>query len=317
MPPAPIDARCSQEPLGCPVKRGFQSYSRQARPNPESEWVVQEAPELRIIDEELWKSGKARQAQSRVVRDDAGHADVSVINTRRRPKYLFSGLTKCACCGGGYPAISATLIGCSTARNKGTCDNRINIRRDELESRVLNALRNRMLDPEMFAEFCDAYTQEINRLRIESRANIDAARTEMERIGREEERLMDLYLKEAISIEPVERGDKLKARKAQLTSFLAIADEPPPLLHPAMAGRYRARVQQLYETLQDDSEKKRTKAAAVLRSRIEDIVLSPVDGRLEIDVRADLAGLLMLSVQAKSPPLFLRRAFLFGCGGQI
>ncbi|WP_246225464.1 zinc ribbon domain-containing protein [Pseudochelatococcus lubricantis] len=46
--------------------------------------------------------------------------------------------------------ISATLIGCSTARNKGTCDNRVNIRRDELESRVLNALRNRMLDPKIF-----------------------------------------------------------------------------------------------------------------------------------------------------------------------
>ncbi|WP_369522100.1 zinc ribbon domain-containing protein, partial [Brucella anthropi] len=42
-------------------------------------------------------------------------------------------------------AISATLIGCSTARNKGTCDNRVNIRRDELESRVLNALRTRLV----------------------------------------------------------------------------------------------------------------------------------------------------------------------------
>ncbi|WP_183754639.1 hypothetical protein [Pseudochelatococcus contaminans] len=42
------------------------------------------------------------------------------ISTRRRPKYLFSGLTKCSCCGGGYSAISATLIGCATARNKGT-----------------------------------------------------------------------------------------------------------------------------------------------------------------------------------------------------
>lgn len=41
------------------------------------------------------------------------------MNHRRRPKYLFSGLTKCACCGGGYSAISKDLIGCSTARNKG------------------------------------------------------------------------------------------------------------------------------------------------------------------------------------------------------
>jgi hypothetical protein len=154
---------------------------RQARANPESEWVIQEAPELRIIDDELWQAVKARQGEHKIERDANGHADVGAINYRRRPKYLFSSLTKCAFCGGGYSAISSALIGCSTARNKGTCDNRVNIRRDELETRVLNALRNRMLDPAIFAEFCDAYTQETNRLRMESRANIDAAQAEIER----------------------------------------------------------------------------------------------------------------------------------------
>ncbi|MBN9431703.1 MAG: recombinase family protein [Bosea sp.] len=275
---------------------------RQARPNPESEWVIQDTPELRIIDDDLWQAVKKRQAENKIERDENGHADVGAINYRRRPKYLFSGLTKCACCGGGYSAISATLIGCSTARNKGTCANRVNIRRDELESRVLNALRNRMLDPKIFAAFCDAYTQETNRLRMESRANIDAAQSEIDKIGREEKRLMDLYLKEAISIEAVkERGDQLKLRKAELTDFLAGADEPPPLLHPAMAGQYRLRVQQLYETLQDGSEERRIEAADVLRTLVEDIILTPADGKIEIDVRGDLAGILTLSVQTKNP----------------
>lgn len=275
---------------------------RQARPNPESEWVVQEAPELHIIGDELWQTVKVRQGENRIEPGATGHADVAVINTHRRPKYLFSGLTKCAYCGGGYSAISVNLIGCSTARNKGTCDNRVNIRRDELESRVLNALRNRMLDPAIFAEFCDAYTQETNRLRMESRANIDAAQAEIEKISREEGRLMDLYLKEAISIEAVkERGDLLKLRKAELSAFLTTADEPPPLLHPAMAQQYRKRVQQLYETLQDDSEEKRIEAANVIRSLVEDIILTPVKGKLEIDVRGDLAGILTLSVKTQKP----------------
>ena len=275
---------------------------RQARPNPESEWITQDVPELRILDDDLWQAVKARQAENKIERNESGGADIGAINTRRRPKYLFSGLTKCACCGGGYSAISATLIGCSTARNKGTCDNRVNIRRDELESRVLNALRNRMLDPKIFAEFCDAYTQESNRLRMESRASIAASQSELERIGREEERLMDLYLKEAISIDAVkERGDKLKARKVELTSFLASAEEPPPLLHPAMALQYRLRVQQLYETLQDDSEERRIEAADVLRTLVEDIILTPADGKIEIDVRGDLAGILTLSVKKQNP----------------
>ncbi|HEY0122582.1 MAG TPA: hypothetical protein VGC14_12655 [Rhizobium sp.] len=62
------------------------------------------------------------------------------------------------------------LIGYSTARNKGNCENRINIRRDELESRVLNALRNRIPEPAIFAEFYYAYTQESNRPCIEAAA---------------------------------------------------------------------------------------------------------------------------------------------------
>ncbi|WP_288950674.1 recombinase zinc beta ribbon domain-containing protein [uncultured Paracoccus sp.] len=122
---------------------------------------------------------------------------------------------------GPYSAISKDLIGCSTARNKGTCDNRMNIRRDELESRVLNALRTRLVDPELFAEFCDAYTKETNRLRMESGAGIEKAEAELKRIAREEEKLIDLYMRDAISIEAVkERGDKLRAQAADILRSL-------------------------------------------------------------------------------------------------
>lgn len=70
--------------------------------------------------------------------------------------------------------ISANLIGCSTARNKGTCSNRVNIRRSELEARVLNALRRHLLDPILFKEFCDEFTRELNRQRMGARASLEA-----------------------------------------------------------------------------------------------------------------------------------------------
>ncbi|RWR26662.1 recombinase family protein [Sinirhodobacter populi] len=109
-------------------------------------------------------------------------------------------------------------------------------------------------------------------------------------------------LKDALSVDDVkERGDRLRARKAELTSFLAPTDEPPPLLHPAMAQHYRQRVQQLYETLQDDSEERRIEAAEVIRSLVEDIILTPVEGKVEIDIRGDLVGILTLSAQKQNP----------------
>ncbi len=275
---------------------------RQARPNPEEEWVIQVAPELRILDDDLWNAVKARQEKNKIARKENGEADLSRINTRRRPKYLFSGLTKCSCCGGGYSAISATLIGCSTARNKGTCDNRINIRRDELESRVLNALRTKLVDPELFAHFCEVFTQEMNRLRMEGRAGIASAEAELAKVNRELEKILDLYLSDALSVDMVkERSKKLEARKIELEQFLAEADEPPPLLHPSMALQYRKRVQQLYDALQDEDEGKRIEAADTLRSLVDQIVLTPVDGKVEIDVQGDLAGILMISAQKKNP----------------
>ena len=59
---------------------------------------------------------------------------------------------RCAVCGGGgFAKISLHHFGCSTARNKGTCANLRTIRRDVLETTVLDALRHRLMDPELYA----------------------------------------------------------------------------------------------------------------------------------------------------------------------
>lgn len=41
--------------------------------------------------------------------------------------------------------------------------------------------------------------------------------------------------------------------------------------------------------------------ADIIRSLLEAIVLTPVDGKVEIDVRGDLAGILTLSAQMLNP----------------
>ncbi len=112
---------------------------RQARPNPPEAWVVEEVPDLRIVLQDRWEAVKARQGDLKAPRrpkpGEVGFWD------RRRPRYLLSGLVKCGLCGGGYSVISKALMGCSTSRNKGTCTNRLNIRRDALEATILTALK--------------------------------------------------------------------------------------------------------------------------------------------------------------------------------
>lgn len=48
------------------------------------------------------------------------------------------------------------------------------------------------MDPELFKVFCEEFTGEMNRLRMEGRASIDSAQTEVQRIQRELEKIMTL-----------------------------------------------------------------------------------------------------------------------------
>ena len=73
----------------------------------------------------------------------------------RRPKYLFSGLLFCGVCGGRYVVASNDRFACNGARVAGTCDNMLRIARQEIDRRVLGALRDNLLDPELFTDFCE------------------------------------------------------------------------------------------------------------------------------------------------------------------
>jgi site-specific DNA recombinase len=274
---------------------------RQARPNPAAEWITQDVTELRIVDDGLWNAAKARQAAVKTKRADNGTEVQNGFRDRRRPKYLFSGLIKCACCGGGYAMISADLIGCSTARNKGTCDNRRSFKRERLEARVLNALRYHLMDPALFKEFCGEFTREMYRLRMKGSASIEAARSELKRIERELDTLLNLILKGGAADRINAKMVQLEGRKAELEQQLTDAGAPPPLLHPEMATFYREQVGALREALQDDTEATRLKAGQILRSLVREIILTPEAGELKIDVRGDLAGILAISFKTKTP----------------
>ena len=149
---------------------------RVARLNPASEWIVKDVPELRIVDQELWDRVKARQQGLR--RNQAFHE-------KQRPRMLLSFLLKCGVCGGGFSKVSEKHYGCSTARNKGTCDNRLTVRQDELEGLVLAALQERLMDPALLEEFCAEYTAHLNRLRGAKNASLAAAKAELDKLTRE------------------------------------------------------------------------------------------------------------------------------------
>jgi chorismate mutase len=116
------------------------------------------------------------------------------IGFARRPQYLFSGLSKCGICGAGFIMAGRNRLACFGALEKGTCDNRLTIRRDEVEARVLKALKEKLLRQDLFDEFCEEFTREMNRLRMEHRASLSAAEREIERIDARRKKLIEMVM---------------------------------------------------------------------------------------------------------------------------
>jgi len=170
-----------------------------------------------------------------------------------------------------------------------------------MEERVLNALRYHLMDPKLFKEFCDEFTREMNRLRMAGRASIESAQGEIRRIDRRLDALMNMIFDGGAAQRINTEMLQLERRKEELQAHLADAEEPPPLLHPEMASYYRTQVAELYDALQEETEASRLKTGEVLRSLVKEIILTPKDDELLIDVQGDLSGILSISLKSKAP----------------
>ena len=71
---------------------------------------------------------------------------------------------------------------------------RLTIRRDEVETRVLRVLQDKLLRQDLFEEFCDEFTREMNRLRMEQRASLSTPEREIERIEVRRKKLIKMVM---------------------------------------------------------------------------------------------------------------------------
>ncbi len=207
---------------------------------------------------------------------------------------MFSGLLKCGACGGGFSKISQEHFGCSAARNKGetVCTNRIGIRRDVLENAVLDGLRHRLMDPDLFKIFVTEFTAEWNRAQANAGADISSREAELKNIKSQTDRLVDALMNGTPPSAVNDRLHALEARRIILEAELAVTVAPAPRLHPNLAEMYRKKVAALADALAEDDA---SHARELIRSLVDAIVLVPEDGRLRVEVRGALAGILAIS----------------------
>jgi site-specific DNA recombinase len=190
-------------------------------------------------------------------------------------------------------------LACFGARSRGTCTNRLTISRQEVEERVLVALREKLMRRDLFEDFCREYVRELNRLRMEHRASVSYGRQELASVDREIRKLIQAIKDGVSALSIKDELLALEARKAELQSRLD-APEMPELLHPRMADVYREKVGSLCCAL--GSAENRTAAVEAIRALIETILLEPDGAQLKITLKGDLAGMLSAARDCKRSP---------------
>jgi site-specific DNA recombinase len=249
------------------------------------------------VHQDLWDGVKARQlVVKRATRPDRQHGKVW---ERRRPRFLLSGLVKCGACGGGYTTISKTLYGCANARNKGTCGNWLNIRRDVLEATILDGLKHHLMDPGLFKVFCEEFTKSVNRLRGARAAERTHKEAELRTTKSRLRRIVDAIAEGVPALTLKDELLALETKMATLEQELAGCREEPVRLHPNMAEAYRKAVEDLAALLRSEDDKQ--EAFEAIRGLVDRIVISPEQGKVRVDLHGEIAAILKLAQATKNP----------------
>ena len=196
--------------------------------------IVTEVPELRIVEQSLWDQVKRRQDEI-----DRRPGVIALKATKfwekRREKHLLTGLLRCGHCGGGYVAVGRDYLACSNARKLDTCSQKRSCRRGILESRIIDLIRQRLMQPEAVAAFISAYSIEVNARR--SAAQVDRSRIEQERtqVIRRLDGLYDAISEGLRTPGLVEKLETLEARRGELDAILSAPAPTTVRLHPNLS----------------------------------------------------------------------------------
>ncbi|MEQ9634835.1 MAG: recombinase family protein [Devosia marina] len=265
---------------------------RLARPNPPETWIIEEVPDLRIIDDALWQQVEDRLAairQSPMVEKSRAHR----YWEKRRPVHLLTGLVHCGDCGGRYAAVGRDYLACSAARRQGTCGNRTSIRRRDVEALILDALRANLMHPDAVAAFVAEYHAELNRLAAEDGFGRERDTRELEKTARQLDGLIEA-IADGLRAPGLQRKlDDLEARKTELERLLAAPVPTPVRFHPNLPQLYAERIAELHTALADPAT--RTEAITIMREMIDQVVMHPIENGFEIELVGDLAQMVAVA----------------------
>jgi hypothetical protein len=288
------------------MRKDPQTGQRLSRARPPEEWKRTPVPHLRIVEAAAWAAVQARRAS---------RAAMCPQDRKPRSRGVFSGLIKCAECGSSMTAFNSRgrLI-CVARREKGpaACGNDRSVPRAELETRVLEGLRTRLLSPTAVKAYVRLYHRIWQEEQAAATSAIVPMRKRLGELGRQVERLVDRICEGTDTPQTNQRLRDLEAEKAELEARLANAERaaPPPVtIHPRTGERYAERIAELRQVLDAtggklDDPKWQTVAEGLRELVVRIDVHTSPDGEVKIEMLGTLAAFLRPRENEAEPRLF-------------
>lgn len=152
---------------------------------PELEWVVHEDDTLRIVPQELWEKVRGRRNEVRRTwpggKGKRGFSKKQGGRQKHFPTHLLSGTMVCAKCGATIAQVSGKgggYYGCLGAA-KGTCDNKMLVRRKLTENVIIKAVREGLSSTKHVRYVLKQVEQEVSKLYSDVPETIRLKETEL------------------------------------------------------------------------------------------------------------------------------------------
>ena len=241
---------------------------------PESEWVLQEKPELKIVESALWEKAQKRFEETKRAHPVSKGFGRQKSYVESNPAYLLSGNMVCGACGGSIVLVSGKgsgYYGCHNAKRK-TCDNKLLTSRKKLESFFMAALYEKVLKPDHLQMIYKKIAAEIQKQSAHIPEEIRLKKMELEKTETRIHRFVEFIASAkatasiATALEEAEgRAETLKTELGCLESCKKDVFEPPP----------REWLAHKIDNIQGVLEQKTEKSALLLRKLTGKITLTP------------------------------------------
>lgn len=263
---------------------------------PESEWVIKNIPELRILSDELWNKVRHRM--------DSGRDEMGYKRYGKQSMTLLGGLLRCPYCKGAMVAVNSRSYGCCATKDRGksVCPGLL-IKKSVVEHRFIEYIKQKLVGEKSMKAF-EAEFKKVIDTHLSSRGNSHDLKKRLETVTQGINRVVAALTEIAHSEALLNQLKKLEVEKEVIKRHIANASIQ--YQYPDIATLFMEAVEELSLYFEEDKQK----ARVLLQGLFDNIQLLDINGAIIAKLDRDRTLELITKTHIKEP------VYKRGCEGR-